>query len=161
MKLIHIGILTPSLEDSIRGLQSFPDFAEAKWLIREVEFPPEAVLTGKGSPMRTAIANLGGMTCELIQPLAPTSYHAEELRKKGECRHHTAFMCLENQQEVVESQLKRGGKIVWEAQAGEKHPIYVESPDGKQVWEFINYPRSAGRNLTPTNENTRYLQKYL
>lgn len=139
MQLIHIGILTASLEESICGFQSFPDFIEAKWTIREVAFPPEAVLTQNGSHMRTAIANLGGMTYELIQPLDPTSYHAEELRKKGECMHHTAFMCLENQQEVVESQLKRGGKIVWEAQAGEKHPIYVESSDGKQVWEFINY----------------------
>lgn len=139
MQLIHIGILTASLEESICGFQSFPDFTEAKWTIREVAFPPEAVLTQNGSHMRTAIANLGGMTYELIQPLDPTSYHAEELRKKGECMHHTAFMCLENQQEVVESQLKRGGKIVWEAQAGEKHPIYVESSDGKQVWEFINY----------------------
>ena len=60
-------------------------------------------------------------------------------KAKGECLHYTAFMCLENQQEVAESQLKRGGKIVWGVQAGEKHPIYMESSNGKQVREFINY----------------------
>lgn len=139
MKLIHIGVLTHSLERSIHSFQSVPGWEEVEWLIREVAFPPEAILTGKGGHMRTAIAELGGIAYELIQPLDPTSYHAEELRKKGECLHHVAFMCLENQQEVVESQLKRGGKIVWEAQLGQKHPIYVESPDGKQVWELINY----------------------
>ena len=110
MKFIHIGILTPLLEHSIDGFKSFPGFEETKWVIREVDFPKEAVLTGKGSRMRTAIANLGGVVYELIQPLDPTSYHSDELRKKGECLHHTAFMCLENQKEVVDAQLNRGGK---------------------------------------------------
>lgn len=139
MRFIHIGILTESLEASISEYASFPGFEDAKWTIREVEFPAEAVITGRGSHMRTAIANLGGAIYELIQPLDPTSYHSAELNKKGSCIHHTAFMCLENQQEAVNAQLKRGGRIVWEALAGDKHPIYVESADGKQVWEFINY----------------------
>ncbi len=139
MRFIHIGILTDSLERSIESFQSFPGFEDIKWLVREVEFPEDAILTGHGSHMRTAIADLGGCIHELIQPLDPTSYHSEELRKKGECIHHTAFICLEDQQEAVRAQLERGGRIVWEAQLGDKHPVYVESSDGKRVWEFINY----------------------
>lgn len=139
MEFIHIGILTHSLEKSIENFKSFSGFEDSKWTIREVEFPEEAILTGKGSHMRTALANLGGTVYELIQPLDATSYHADELRKKGESLHHTAFMCLDNQDAVVQTQIERGGKIVWEALLGDKHPIYVESADGKQVWEFINY----------------------
>ena len=139
MQFIHVGLLTPSLEKSIAEFSSFPGFEDKKWTIREVEFPPEAVLTGRGSHMRTAIADLNGAVFELIEPLDPASYHSNELRRKGPGLHHTAFICLENQAEAVRAPLDRGGKIVWEADYKGKHPIYVESADGTQVWEFINY----------------------
>lgn len=55
MQFIHVGLLTPSLEKSIAEFSSFPGFEDKKWTIREVEFPPEAVLTGRGSHMRTQL----------------------------------------------------------------------------------------------------------
>lgn len=139
MELAHVGILTYSLEDSMGEFGGLYGFEDAEWIVREVEFPAEAIKTGRGSHMRTAIARLGGITIELIQPLDPQSYHSSELKKKGPGLHHLAYICTDCQPEAIAAELERGGQVVWEAELGEKHPVYVESSDGSQVFEFINY----------------------
>lgn len=138
MKFLHIGLLTPSLEDSMEEYNAFPGGEKLDWTIKEVSYPDEAILTGKGGHMRIASTKIANVTYELIQPLDPTSYHGTELEKKGPGLHHIAFSCPDNQEEVLSSIIEKGGKIVWEAERDRKHPIYVESADSSQVWELIN-----------------------
>jgi hypothetical protein len=138
MQFWHIGILTGDIEKSLDAFAAVPGVCRESWTIGEIEFPPSEMLVGSGGRLRTAMGRIGGVVYELIQPMDEGSYHAAELKKRGPCLHHAAYVCEDSQDEIVASIRDAGGRTVWEARHGSEHVFYMESADGSTVWEIIN-----------------------
>jgi catechol 2,3-dioxygenase-like lactoylglutathione lyase family enzyme len=138
MRFWHIGILTPDIDKALEAFCAVPGVRLDAWTRGEIEFGPSEMLVGSGGRLRTAMGRFGGVVYELIEPMDEGSYHAAELKKKGPCLHHTAYVCEDAQDEIVASIKKSGGRTVWEAQHGGEHVFYMESADGSAIWEIIN-----------------------
>lgn len=138
MEFWHTGIITADIEKTLNTLNAMPRVEHTGWLIFEMEFKPEEMLTGTGGKLKIASGRVNGIIHELIQPLDDHSYHAAVLKKRGPGFHHAAYICEKNHQEVIASCLAAGGQIVWEALHAGEHVTYVQSADGGSVWEIIN-----------------------
>jgi len=138
VKFWHIGMLTEDIDKTLETFFAFPGTRREAWTRGEMEFAASEMLMGTGGRLKTAMGRLGGIAYELIQPLDEHSYHASALRERGPCIHHAAYICEEDQDEVVSSLLAAGGRMVWEARHGAEHVCYVEAAEGRTVWEIIN-----------------------
>ena len=139
MKLWHNGILTNNIEQTIAFLCAADDYPIEKWKIMgEVEFSSENMHVGDGGKLRIAMGRVGDAVVELLQPLDETSYHAKVLKSRGPGFHHNAYICEDNQDEVIDRLLLQGGRIVWEFRKEGERAVYVEAADGSAVFEIIN-----------------------
>jgi catechol 2,3-dioxygenase-like lactoylglutathione lyase family enzyme len=138
MEFWHIGILTPDIEKTLDTICAIPGVRRDTWTLGEVEFAPSEMRVGVGGRLKTAMGRVCGIVYELIQPMDKYSYHAQELKIKGPCIHHTAYVCEDNLDAAVASIKAAGGRTVWEAQHGSEHVYYLEPADGSSVWELIN-----------------------
>ena len=139
MKLWHNGMLTHDVDQTIKFLSAASGTPKEKWIITEIEFPDEKMVTGAGGRLRAAFAYVGDVIIELLQPLDETLYHAQMLKKRGPGFHHNAYICETNMDEVLQSLIAAGGKKVWEFKDADKHACYVEAADGYTVLEIINH----------------------
>lgn len=138
MKHWHIGILTLDIDKTLDFFCSVPGANRESWTLGEVEFSSSEMIVGDGGKLRTAMGRLDGIVYELIQPMDNGSYHAQKLKARGPGLHHSAYICEENQDEIVAAVKATGGRVVWEVQHGNEHAYYLESSDGGTVWEIIN-----------------------
>jgi methylmalonyl-CoA/ethylmalonyl-CoA epimerase len=137
MNLWHIGVLTESLEKTINTYGAIPGTDSNEWHIREMTFTPEDMRVSAGGTLKTAMCMIGGVCLEFIEPLTETSYHYQELKKKGPGIHHVAYSCPDDMAEVLKALLEKGGRVVWEIQRKE-HVCYVELPDEGSILEIID-----------------------
>ena len=132
----HTGILTHDIDKTINNFCSLPGVTRDNWTIMELEF--NKTLVGAGGKLKAAFARIGGSVFELLQPLDTVSFHAAQLNKKGPGQHHTAYVCPDGMDSVINSLLRAGGRIVWETKQDNEHACYVETMDGGIIYELIN-----------------------
>ena len=136
----HIGVLTPSIEESMKYIRAVPGVDESKWLFGEADFSSDVTAAGTSGKLKSAVGFIGGVVYELLEPQDDVSFQAVELRKKGPGIHHTAYVCDgdDELEKTVEAYIAGGAKRVWDVQHGPEHAIYLESGDGSMIIEFIN-----------------------
>jgi len=92
-KIMQVGLVVKDVDASVR--KQWDEFGIGPWSI--YTFDPSTVknLTVRGKPvehaMRVAIAMVGDLMWELIQPLDDKSIYAEFLQEHGEGIHHILF----------------------------------------------------------------------
>ena len=138
MQFWHSGVLTPDIDGTIDFLCASSGAPREKWTIMENEFPQSGMVYGNGGKLRIAFGRIGGAVIELLQPLDDISYHAQVLRTRGPGFHHNAYICENDQDEVLAALLAEGGKIVWEFRSGYERAFYIEAAGGNAVLEIIN-----------------------
>ena len=138
MKPWHIGILSHDARKTVDFLCASPGADKSAWTFMELEFPPSEMVVGGGGKLFVAIGELAGMTYEVLQPMDDNSYHAKILAERGPGPHHTAYVCEDNQDEIVAALISGGARIVWEAVHGSQHVYYLESSTSDMVIEIIN-----------------------
>ena len=138
MKFWHNGVLTPDIDKTIDFLSAASSTQKEKWTILEAEFPQSNMAVGEGGKLRIAMGKVGGIAIELLQPLDDLSYHAKALKARGPGFHHNAYVCEDNQEEVLAALLAAGGRIVWDFNREDERAFYVEADGGNAVLEIIN-----------------------
>jgi catechol 2,3-dioxygenase-like lactoylglutathione lyase family enzyme len=137
MNLWHIGILTDDIERNLNAFSAVPGADPDGWKAREMVFAPETMRVGEGGTLKIAMCVIGGVRFEFIEPVTETSYHYQELKKKGSGTHHVAYFCKDDIAEVLAGLLAKGGRVVWEMHRKE-HVYYVEMPDEGMILEIID-----------------------
>ena len=138
MQFWHNGVLTPDIDETIGFFCAASGAPREKWTVMENEFPQSGMVHGNGGKLRIAMGRVGGVVIELLQPLDDISYHAHALNARGPGFHHNAYICENDQDEVLAALLAKGGQIVWEFRAGDERACYVEAAGGNAVLEIIN-----------------------
>ena len=139
MKFWHNGILTADLEKTIEFLSAADRTPREKWTIMDADFQQSNMLAGDGGKLRIAFGRVGGVVTELLQPQDNTSYHVKALKARGPGYQHCAYICEDDQEEVISALIKTGGRIVWDFKNGNERACYVEAADGNSVLEIINH----------------------
>ena len=115
---MQIGIVVRDLDATVR--RYVEDYGIGPWQIGE--FDPESAKdmheygqpverSGRGAVTRFAIATIGQVMWELIEPLDKESIWARFLAEKGEGVHHIA-VATPNFDDAVAAQAKRGDDLV-------------------------------------------------
>ena len=115
---MQIGIVVRDLDTTVR--RYVEDYGIGPWQVHE--FDPEDAedlheygqmvgRTGRGAVTRFAIATVGRVMWELIEPLDEESVWARFLAEKGEGVHHIA-VATPNFDDAVAEQAKRGDDLV-------------------------------------------------
>ncbi len=93
-KLAQVAFIVHNINETVKVLAD--DYGIGPWKIWD--FGPEVVanMTARGKRqdhrMRVAIAKIGDIDFELIQPLDEFSIYYEDINKLGECFHHVAYI---------------------------------------------------------------------
>lgn len=89
----QVALVVPDVEASVRAYWDL--LGIGPWRIYRVSGPPVTGVTYRGAPgvfaIRYALADVGGVTLEVIQPLEGPSIWHELLEARGACLHHIAF----------------------------------------------------------------------
>ncbi len=92
-KVMQVGLVVKDLDASVR--KQWDEFGIGPWAIYEFDPARMKNLTVRGKPvehaMRMALAMIGDVMWELIQPLDDKSIYAEFLKEHGEGIHHILF----------------------------------------------------------------------
>ena len=138
MEIWHSGVLTADVYETIDFLCAASGVSRDKWTIMDVDFPQSKMVSGDGGKLRAAFGRVGGAVVELLQPLDDKSYHAQALKTRGPGFHHNAYICGDDLDNVLDTLIARGGRVLWEFQDGDEHACYVEADGGSVVLELIN-----------------------
>jgi len=113
-KVLQVGLVVRDLDASVK--KQWDEFGIGPWAI--YEFDPVRVknLVVRGKPlehaMRMALAMIGDVMWELIQPLDDKSIYAEFLKEHGEGIHHILFGVDDFQ--GAEARFKEMGHVVFQ-----------------------------------------------
>ena len=92
-RILQVAVVVKDVDASVRRYSD--EYGIGPWAV--YEFNPDTVknmiVRGKGQEyaMRVALADIGGVELELIEPKDDRSIYAEFLNKHGEGIHHLAF----------------------------------------------------------------------
>ena len=92
-RVLQVGLVVKDSEATAR--RYWEEFGIGPWRFYTVDPANTPGMTFRGKPVkhafRAALAHLGDVTLELIEPLSGSSVYAEHLAAQGECLHHLAF----------------------------------------------------------------------
>ncbi len=154
-KIMQIGLVVKDCDATVKKYAE--EYGIGPWSI--YEFNPDTVsnMIIEGKPvnyaMRLALADIGGVQWELIQPKDDISIYAQFLKENGEGLHHVAFD-TENYEKTVQFYQDRGLPILqggtWEGMTytyldsrkdlGVIAEIYKLTPDFKWPEPVAVYP---------------------
>jgi hypothetical protein len=127
-RIVQVAVAVRNVDAAVR---KYPDeYGIEPWTI--YEFNPDTVknMIIRGEPqtysMKIALANLGGVELELIEPLDEKSIYAEFLREHGEGLHHLAFD-VENYDDTMEFFFSRGHKILQGGRSNGETYTYLDT----------------------------------
>ena len=129
----HISVVVKDIDKTTEFLSS--TFGLGPWLIVETSFLKDAMIVGEPSRLKSALAKLGSVVLELLQPLEEGSLWGQFLKTKGEGLHHIAFT-IPNWEEEVSKLSEQGSKIVWGVIYEGKRACYVETKSGGIIIEI-------------------------
>lgn len=138
-KIDHVGILVKDLDKSIDYYQSLGigPFQEI-----EMDTIVNKTMYGKTCDwqIRAAVAKLGAIKFELIQPLEKAHLMEEFLEKRGEGINHVAF-AVEDLDKEVTNLINRGFKVILSAKRASGHGgVYFDTRQvGGTMIELIKW----------------------
>jgi catechol 2,3-dioxygenase-like lactoylglutathione lyase family enzyme len=92
-KVLQVGLVVRDSEATAR--RYWDEFGIGPWRFYTLDPSNTPGMTFRGKPVehafRAALANVGDVTLELIEPLSGLSVYAEHLATRGEGLHHLAF----------------------------------------------------------------------
>jgi len=110
--VLQVGIVVKNIEESVRRYAD--EYGIEPWKIYYFDHNHVKNMVIKGEPkeyaMKVALANIGKVEIELIEPKDDKSIYAEFLKLHGEGMHHLAFK-VENYDNTVDFFYKKGEKI--------------------------------------------------
>ena len=140
-KLVQIGIVVKSMEETIKRLSAF---GIGPFEHRSV--PEGAKEYYRGRPMeasfKIAAVKLGGIELEFIQPVSGKSPHQDFLDEKGEGIQHLAF-AVDNLKEDVELLKENGASVQMESDLGPLKVAYMDMETGGLVFELMQFMKTA------------------
>jgi len=92
-KVLQVGLVVKDSEATAQ--RYWEEFGIGPWRFYTLDPSNTPAMTFRGKPVkhafRAALASIGDVTLELIEPLAGSSVYAEHLATRGEGLHHLAF----------------------------------------------------------------------
>jgi hypothetical protein len=109
-KIVQIGIVVGDAPKTAKRYSEI--FGIGPWSFLDIN-PTEAILNDKplgdvDSSIRIALAHLGNIQIELLQPLYGPSTHMDFLQERGEGVHHISFGRVEDHDRIVSGLKKHG-----------------------------------------------------
>jgi hypothetical protein len=103
------------------------------------------------SVVRAAMANLGRIQIELLQPLYGEGTHADFLKKRGEGIHHVSFGIVDDHDIAVSALTKQGIRIeMTGVLGGEARFTYMDTiKDLGTIFEFVKPPAGDLHSVKP------------
>ena len=140
-KIMQIGIVVKDAEKAAKRWGEL--FGIGPW--RLLDLPPTNVilhdqpLRDYGGVIRIALANLGDLQFELLQPLHGPSTHMEFAKKHGQGIHHVSFGPVEDPDEMLAAMQKAGYGIEMQGTLGGARTfIYMATQnDLGTIFEFL------------------------
>jgi glyoxalase/bleomycin resistance protein/dioxygenase superfamily protein len=154
-KLTQVGLVVRNVEATAR--RYWEDFGIGPWNIYLLDPANTPNMTLRGKPVihafRAALATVGDLSLELIEPLSGDSIYAEHLMNHGEGLHHLAFDVESFEQ--TREQLRRKGYA--EVQSGRPfglcNYIYVDTQRDLAILTELGLGPPSGQSL-PDPEST-------
>ncbi|WP_276258908.1 VOC family protein [Haloglomus litoreum] len=129
--LDQVGFVVRDLADGAERFRSV--LGVGPWAVWEFEPPALTERTYRGDParftMRIAIATVGDLMLELIEPVDGPSIHRDFLDDHGEGLHHIACFSFEDTDQVVEAMADAGAPVVQRGRFGESTFVYLDTTD--------------------------------
>jgi len=130
-KVVHVAMVVSDVEASVR--RYWNDLGIGPWKLYTLDPSNTSNMTFHGKPVqhsfRAALADIGDMGWELIQPLDDRSVYAEHLSKHGEGLHHVAF------------DVKDFGQVTRELESKGYENVQSGSPWGIETYVYFNLNR--------------------
>ncbi len=108
-KILQVGLVVRDSEASAR--RYWQEFGIGPWRFYTVDPSNTPGMTFRGKPVehafRAAVAEVGNIQLELIEPLTGPSLYAEHLASHGEGLHHLAF-AVDDYEQAREELTRRG-----------------------------------------------------
>jgi len=148
--LHHTCFLVRDLEKTARSLAE--SLAIGPWNVWTIA-PAECTVRGKSVPFsfRVALAQAGGASFELVQPLTGDSVYVDHLRTKGEGFHHTC-LAYANRDEMraARAELVRQGRtMIQSASHGDAFEFcYFDIAETGSVLELLHLATLPPPELT-------------
>ncbi len=112
-------------------------FGIGPWRITEVSRSKDEVRVGEGPyKVKVALAKIGSLDLELVQPIEGGTMHSRFLEARGEGLEHIGFR-VPNMDEAV-SKLQQQGMRIRQSYVGQTGYAYMDSPEtGGIIFEII------------------------
>jgi len=151
-KICQIGIVVKDLDEAVERF--YKDFNIGPWYFWNFEQPELTEMFYKGEPMqgygfKIALASLGGVQCELIQPLYGKGTHTDFLEKRGEGLHHIKLY-YKDINKALDNFKAKGILPLQSGKYGEDIHVYLDTESSHGILMEI------GNN----SEIGKYLKKY-
>jgi len=135
----HTCFVVRDLEKAARQLAD--SLSIKPWNVWTIE-PEECTVHGENVPysFRVALAQAGGSSYELIEPVSGESAYIEHLETRGQGFHHTCltYESLEELQRAKESLLKEGREMIQTGSLGEAGEFcYFHVPEVGAFFELL------------------------
>ena len=155
--IAQIAILVPDLEKTVRNF--YDRYGIGPWSFYTYERPLIKNMTYHGKEanysMRIALANVGMLRIELIQPKGGESIYKDFIKKHGYGLHHIGIV-IENMDEAIRDARQMGLEVMMDGsgfgQEGDGHYSYLDTEDELGViLELIERPhkRSLPEKIYP------------
>ena len=132
----HVCVAVKDIEKTSQFLYS--TFGLGPWEIMDYNPSRDEITVGEfPMSLRWALAKLGPLVLELIQPVMGRTVWAEFIRTKGEGLHHIAFS-MSNYDETVARAQAHGGKMVFANILHGKRSCYLDTKPGGLILEFAD-----------------------
>ncbi|MFO7964844.1 MAG: VOC family protein [Desulfobacterales bacterium] len=152
-KIDQIGIVVNDVHTSARkyseifgiGPWTVFDFAATEMVFRNKK------IADKASVVRAALANLGNMQIELLQPIYGEGTHAAFLEQRGEGIHHVSFGMVDDHDTAVSSLENSGIPLEMSGVLGEAvRYTYMDTTEHLgTIFEFVAPPAGEIKGLSP------------
>ncbi len=146
----QVGLVVKDLQKSMEHYWN--DFGIGPWEVFTFEHPLVQNMTIKGEPaqyrMKLALARMGKVTIELIQPLEGDTTYKEFLEKKGEGIHHLGIF-VENMDEEIARLKEQGIGVIQSGRYPGGGYAYMDTEDQLgTIFELIQIS-DWGQDMTP------------
>lgn len=143
----QVALVVEDLDAAVR--RYWERFGIGPWRIYTYQTPLLKQMTYRGRPhdyrMRLALAQMGDVMIELIQPLSDENIYVEHLRRKGPGLHHVGVVVPSVDEAVTDAE-RAGFRVL---QSGRGHGLrgdgaftYMDTEDVLgMIVEFIEFPK--------------------
>ncbi|MBW2093221.1 MAG: VOC family protein, partial [Deltaproteobacteria bacterium] len=155
-ELMQVGIVVKDAEEKARRYWEI--FGVGPWVL--IDFKPPHVsqgilhgisMTDDDFHIKAALANLGSVQFELLEPVKGASTHMEFFKKYGEGIHHVSFGEVKDHDEVVDLLVNQGIEVESSGLLGGAITFTYMSTqqDLGTIFEFVKVDPNVENTITP------------